>query len=185
MYNIFQNPWLLFSISMAVLLVTVMFRMARPEKARFWQLIIPFVLAVMAFGIDHFVKTDYEKIELTIKQSVKAVVDCDLALVAENISPDYYDQRNSSKQQLMKSLREITSRVGIEKIKIRQNLIKTAKMTGSSELRIAVFMQPKSDFAPGKTLMFVKFKLHFRKTGNKEWQIYTTELISINDDPLM
>ncbi|MBN1456989.1 MAG: hypothetical protein JW912_03965 [Sedimentisphaerales bacterium] len=185
MYNIYENPWLLFSISMAVLLVIVMFRKARPEKARFWQLIIPFVLAATAFGVDHFVKTDYEKIELTIKQSVKAVIDGDLDLVAENISPDYSDQRNPSKQRLMEALREITSRAGIEKIKIRQNLIKTAKMTGSSELRIAVFMQPKSDFAPGKSLMFAKLKLHFRKTENKEWQIYTTELISINDDPLL
>jgi hypothetical protein len=185
MYNIFENPWLLFSISMAVLLVIVMFRRAHPEKAYFWQLIIPFVLAVTAFGLDCFLKTDYEKVELTIKQSVKAVIDGDLAGVAENISPDYSDKRNSSKQQLMEALKEITSKAGIEKIKIRQNLIKTAKMTGSSELRVVVFMQPNSDFAPGKSLMFVKLKLHFRKTENKEWQIYTTELISINDDPLM
>lgn len=185
MYNIFENPWLLFSISMVVLLVIVMFRRARPEKAYFWQLFIPFLLAGMAFGIDHFVKTDYEKIELAIKHSVKAVIDGNLVLVAENISPDYSDKRNSSKQQLMEALRKIISRAGIEKIKIRQNLIKTTKMTGSSELRIVVFMQPNSDFAPGKSLMFVKLKLHFRKTENKEWQIYTTELISINDDPLM
>jgi len=184
MYNIFENPWLLFSISMAVLLVVVMFRRTCPEKAYIWQLIIPFVLAATAFGVDYFFKTDYEKVELAIKQSVKAVVDGDLARVAENISPDYSDKRNSSKQQLMEALRKIVSKAGIEKIKIRQNLIKTAKMTGSSELRVVVFMQPNSDFAPGKSLMFVKLKLHLRKTENKEWQIYTTELISINDDPL-
>ena len=60
--NIFQSPWLLLTISVIALGVTAIIRQTWPQKRRWWQIPVFVMLAAASFGIDYFVKTDYEKI---------------------------------------------------------------------------------------------------------------------------
>lgn len=183
MYNIYENPWLLFFVSLFVLVVVVMYRRLFPDKCRFWQLTIPFALMAAAFGIDHFVKTDYEKIELTIKQGVRSAVDADMDLLEPIISPDYADGRYTSKQNLLKSLGRIIDKANIKRIKIRHNFIEIDNKQASSQMRITVFMQPESELGSLNSLMFIELELEFEKRRDN-WQIRSIDVISLNDDPL-
>ena len=183
MYNIYETPWLLFSASIFVLIAVVTFRRISPDKCRFWQLIIPFALMASAFGIDYFVSTDYEKIELTIKQGVRSAVDADMDLLSPIISPDYSDNRYISKQDLLNSLGKLTTMANIRRIKIRQNFITLANAKASSEMRITVFMQPESEYAPANSLMFIELELEFEKRRD-DWLIRSIRVVSLNDDPL-
>ncbi len=183
MYDIYENPWLLFSASIFVLVIVVMYRRIFPEKCRFWQLIIPFALMASAFGIDHFVRTNHEKIGLVIKQGVRSAVDADMDLLAPIISPDYSDDRYISKPNLLNSLGKLTTKANIKRIKVRQNLITIADAKASSKMRITVFMQPESDYAPSNTLMFIKLELEFEKIDDN-WLVLEMQVISLNDDPL-
>ena len=184
MYNIYENPWLLFSASMIVLVVVVMYRRIFPDKCRFWQLIIPFALMTAAFGIDHFVKTDREKIELTIKQMKTAAVNADMNLLEPVISPDYADDMFISKDDLLDSLDKLITKANIKRIKIRQNFIKIANKKASSEMRITLFMQPESEYAPANTIMFIEFELSFEKSGN-DWLRIANESIIDGLRPFM
>ena len=183
MYDIYQDPWLLFSVSIFVLVIVVMHRRIFPDKCRFWQLIIPFALMASAFGVDYFVKTDHEKIELTVKQGIRPAVDADMDMLEPIISPDYSGNRYISKQNLLNSLGKITDKANIMRIKIRQNFIQIDHRNASSEMRITVFMQPESEYAPANTLMFIQLELQFEKRLD-DWLVLSVNVISLNDDPL-
>lgn len=183
MYDIYDNPWLLFFISLTVLVIVVMYRRIFPDKCRFWQLIIPFALMAAAFGMDYFVKTDHEKIEITIKQAVTATKNADMVSMAPLISPDYSGNMFISKKDLLESLGRHSKKANILRIKIRQNFIEIDNETATSKMRITVFMQPDSDFAPGNTLLFIELELEFAKRRDN-WLVSSMDVISLNDDPL-
>ncbi len=87
MTNIFQTPWLLLFISLVLLMVVAVLRQSFPEKQRWWQLLLPLVLAIIAFGLDYFIKTDYEKVKHVIKCARDAVVAEDADALARTLSP--------------------------------------------------------------------------------------------------
>ena len=183
MYDIYENPWLLFSVSIFVLVVVVMYRRMCPDKCRFWQLIIPFALMASAFGIDHFVRTDHEKIELVVKQGVRSAVDADMDMLKPIVSPNYSDNRYISKQDLLNSLGKLTTKANIIRIKIRQNFITIAGTEATSKMRITLFMQPESEYAPANSLMFIELELKFEKHRDN-WLVRSMNVVSLNDDPL-
>ncbi len=183
MYDIYENPWLLFSASIFVLVVVVMYRRMFPDKCRFWQLIIPFALMASAFGIDHFVRTDREKIDTIINQAIKSTVDKDMNLVSSLISPDFSGNMFTSKKDLINSLNRHLNQANVRKIEKRHNFIQVENATGTSNLRISVFMNPESNYAPSKTLIFIKLELEFEKIDDN-WLVLEMQVISLNDNPL-
>ena len=184
MFDIFENPWILFTASAFLLVVVVIIRQISPEKCHSRLLLVPFVLGVTAFGLDFFVKTDYEKIEITIKRAIGAAVAEDIELLGTTISDDYSGMNYHSKESLLNACRDYLSMMLLEKVKIRQNIITISSAKGTSVLRLVLFMQTQSDFAPGKSLLFLKLELNFEKTARQEWLISGSELITINDDPI-
>lgn len=102
MTNIFQTPWLLLFVSLVLLIVVTLVRQNSPQKQRWWLLLLPLSVAVLAFGLDYFIKTDYEKVKHTIKCARDAVVAEDADALATTLSPDYSDRSHNSRDKLVR-----------------------------------------------------------------------------------
>ena len=184
MFSVFENPWILFTVSAILVVIIAIIRQISPEKCHSKLLLVPVFLGATAFGLDLFFKTDYEKIEITIKRGIEAAVAQDIEVLGSTISDDYSGVMYHSKEVLLNACQIYLSMIQLEKVRIRQNIITISSAKGTSQLRLVLFMQPQSDFAPGKSLLFLKLELYFEKTANKEWLIAGSKLITINDDPI-
>jgi len=182
--NIFQTPWLLLTISVILLGVTAVIRQTCPQKRRWWQIPVFVVLAAAAFGIDYFVKTDYEKIEHVIVSDIKAAIRQDFHGISATISDEYSDTIHKSKEAFMVACRSILSRTLMEKAVKRRCVIIVLSDEASAELMIRLHLKPESQYAAVSTLMFVEMKISFRKSPDGEWLITNTEILSLNNQPL-
>lgn len=182
--NIFQTPWLLLTISVILLGVTAIIRQTWPQKRRWWQIPVFVVLAAAAFGIDYFVKTDYEKIEHVIVSDIKAAIRQDFHGISSTISGEYSDTIHKSKKAFMVACRSILSRTLMEKAVKRRCVITVSRDEASAELMIRLHLKPESQYAAVSTLMFVEMKISFRKSPTGEWLITNTEVLSLNNQPL-
>jgi len=89
MFNIFEQPWTLLTVSILVLFVILIFRRIFPEKQNWWQWFLPVLLAIGAFGLDYLVQTNFEKINTVINAAVKAVEEENCAALMTTISDNY------------------------------------------------------------------------------------------------
>lgn len=74
MINIFETPWLLLYTAMFVFAILTIIRQSRIKINRCVQLIVPLTIAAVAFGVDYFIKTDDEKIEIIIELTKNAAI---------------------------------------------------------------------------------------------------------------
>ncbi len=183
MFNLFETPWLLLIISIIVLAVVTIIRQSRPDKSRWWQLLMPVILAGLAFGVDFFVKTDYEKIESVIDLASKAAAGRDIDQVDVIISPDYHDLIHDSKDELMAFCRAIFSTPLIEKTKTRYTIIKVSAPKATCELEVVVHLEPESIYAAAGRIIFIKAKLYFTKTPKRNWLISGSQILAVNNQP--
>ena len=101
MFNIFEQPWTLLVVAILILPVLLMFRRISPEKRQWWQLLLPPLLALAAFGLDSLVQTDLEKINAVINTAVKAVEEENPGAIEAIISGNYHDSYHNTKGDLM------------------------------------------------------------------------------------
>jgi hypothetical protein len=181
--QIFETPWPVLTVALIALAVVVIIRQTWPDKHRWWQLLIPAVLAVGGFGLEHFIETDYEKIESVINSGIQAVIDQDIGRIDRIISPDYSDSRHRSKASLMGYCRDLLAQPFVERIKRQQVQIIISAPEAEAELSVRLHLHPQNTYALGGTLMYVKMKLHLAKTPYGNWLISRTEIISINNQP--
>ncbi len=181
--QIFETPWPVLTVALIALAVVVIIRQTWPDKRRWWQLLIPAVLAVGGFGLEHFIETDYEKIESLINSGIEAVIDQDLGQINRIISPDYSDSRHRSKDALMGYCRDLLAQPFVERIKKQQVQIIISAPEAEAELSVRLHLHPQNTYALGGTLMYVKMKLYLAKTPYGNWLISRTEIISVNNQP--
>jgi len=67
MFSIFEQLWTLFIISAVVLYAIFRFCSIFPQKRHWWQFLVLVSIAAITFGLDFFVQTDLEKINLLKK----------------------------------------------------------------------------------------------------------------------
>jgi len=179
--NVLETPWLLLTAAIILLAIIVVIRQTWPDKQQWWQLVIPVVLAVIAFGLDKFVETDYEKIESIINSGIRAFIAQDLGQIDRIISPDYSDSAHRSKAELMAFCRGLLSQPLAEKIRKQLEKITISAPQATAELSVRVHLLPQTVYATAGTLVFVKVKLDFTKTLYGRWFISRTELITVNN----
>ena len=112
---IFEQPWPLLITAGVVLLLVVIFRSVFPQKRRWWQWLLPAVLAVAAFGLDFLVKTDLEKINAVIKTGTKAVEEENPDAIEAIIADNYRDSYHKTKDELMRHCRIVLEEPLVEK----------------------------------------------------------------------
>lgn len=183
MYNIFQTPWLLITAAVISLVILTVFRLGWPEKKRLWQLLLPMLLALTALGLDFFVKTDYEKIEIIFKLGSISVANEDVDSLAKLFADDYSDPVHNSKQSLVRYCHALFSQPLVEKVKLRYNKITVTPPHADALFEVAVHLESNPDLAVTPEIIFVKMKLDFTKTPHKRWLIRGSQIHAINNHP--
>ena len=183
MSQIFETPWPVLTVALIALAVVVIIRQTWPDKNRWWQLLIPLVIAAGGLGLEHFIETDYEKIESVIEAGRQAVINQDVGRLANIVSPDYSDSAHYSKEALMGFCRDLLDQPFVERIKRQQEQITISGQKAEAELSVRLHLHPQNPYAVGGTLMYVKMKLHLTKTAYGNWLISGSEIISINNQP--
>lgn len=183
MSQIFETPWPVLTAAIIALGVVVIIRQTWSDKSRWWQLLIPLLIAAAGLGIEHFIETDYEKIESVIEVGRQAVISQDVGRLSSIISPDYSDSRHYSKDALLLFCRDLLSQPFVERIKKQQEQINVSGNNAEAELSVRLHLHPQNPYALGGTLMYVKMKLNLTKTAYGNWLISDSEIISINNQP--
>jgi len=182
MSNIFEQPWTMLTGAVLCLVVIITIRQAFPEKRRAWQFAIPALLAVAAFGLDEFVKTDLEKINLLIETGMNAVENESIVAIGTIISPDYRDSYHESKQILMEHCRNLLNGLKIAKNKKLNLQIEISAPTAKVLLNVLTRFDeqgmPKQLPTP---LLTTRLKLNLKKGGGKKWLIERAEVLEINN----
>lgn len=183
MFNVFETPWLLLSISLLALVVVVMMRQSFEDKQRWWQLLIPLVLATGSIGVDYFVKTDYEKIVSTLESARKSVVAEDVDQLATVVSPAYRDRSHLSKDRLISFLRSFFASTKIDRSPCRSRDIVINGDMAEAEMLYRVHLNANSAYSQAASMYFVKVRFSLMKTGEGKWLLTQTELIELNFQP--
>ena len=120
----FESPWILIIVSVALFCVISIFRNAKPEKARWWQFLIPLIVLGAAFAVDYFVQTDTEKIETRIITARDAVLERNPQTIINMIDEDYLDPGRVNKLMISSKCRQYLNRPFADRIKINSNVIR-------------------------------------------------------------
>ena len=185
MFNLFEQPWTLLGAAVLVLFGVLTFRSIIPEKRRWWQLILPALVAVAAFGLDLLVQTDLEKIKALIKTAAKAVEEEDCNAIARIIADDYSDSYHNNKRELMSHCMLKLSQPLIEKNKKMGLLIEISPPNATVTLTIITHFDKQSDIYKEflKPFVMTKTRLYLQKQRDKRWLINRVELLELDKQP--
>jgi len=184
MFNIFERPWGLITVAIAALLILLIFRAVLPEKRRWWQLGLPTLILVAAFGLDLLVQTDLEKINAVIDTGVKAVEQENPDAIEPIISNNYSDSFHNSKAALIAHCRIRLSEPLVEK-----NIKRTVSIDIQPPIATAIFTvrllfdKQSYVYQNFKSQMLTKVKVDLQKQPNNQWLINQVELLEIDLHP--
>lgn len=186
MFNFFEQPWTLLGAAVLVLFGLLTLRSICPEKRRWWQLMLPALVAVGGLGLDLLIQTDLEKIKALVKTAAKAVEEEDCSAIAQIISDNYRDSYHNTKRELMSHCMS----------KLSQPLVEKNKKIGFHVEEIlppsaTVILTVKTDFDKQseiykeffKPFMITKTKLHLQRQRGKRWLINRVELLELDKRP--
>lgn len=186
MFDFFEQPWSLLGAAVIVLFGMLTFRSMFPEKRRWWQLLVPVLLAVAAFGLDSLVKTDPEKINAVINKGIKAVEEEDCNTIDEILSESYSDSHHSTKEHLLAHCRRELARSLVEKHKKRGLLIEDISGPNATAILFTLATFDKNSYVSQnyKSFLLIKAKLHLQKQPDKRWLISRVEVLELDRTPV-
>lgn len=185
MFNIFEKPWTLIGIAVLVLFGLLQFRSIFPEKRLWWQWLIPAFLAVSAFGLDFFVKTDLEKINSVIKTAIKAVEQENYPAIEAIIADNYSDSYHKSKAFLMDHCRSRLASSPVEKNKKADLIIEMSPPQATAVLTVLTKFEKESLVAQNyKPFLLIKISLNLQKQRDRRWLINQAELLELDKQPV-
>ena len=184
MFDIFEQPWTLAGAAVLVLFGMLTFRSFCPEKRRFWQLLVPVLVVVAAFGADLFVQTDNEKIIAVIKTALRAVKEEDYKAIEPLIINNYSDSYHNSKKSLLDHCKRELSRPLVDKSIKRGLLIDISDSDATAILFLLIIFDKDSYISQNyKSFLLVKARLSFRKQPDKNWLISRIEILELDRQP--
>ena len=184
MVNIFDQPWTLLIAAILTLPVLLIFRRILPEKQRWWQWLLPALLAVAAFGLDFLVQTDTEKITAVIKTGTKAVEEENPDAIEAIIADNYRDSYHNTKQSLMRHCTAKLSGPLIEKAVTRIVSIEVSPPKATAIFTVRILFDKQSYvYQSFKSQMLTKVKVDLQKEPDNKWIINRAELLEIDLQP--
>ncbi|MBN2456088.1 MAG: hypothetical protein JXB29_06065 [Sedimentisphaerales bacterium] len=183
MWNIFEQPWGLLLLSFISFLVVLILQSMWPEVFRGWFWLISACLAIAAFGLDIFVKTDNEQIVGIIKAGMEAVERQDSDFIETIISDEYEDSYHNSKDYLMLYCRALLSKPLVEKNRKLNLSVEISPPQATATLAALTRFDEKSDIFAYKQFMLTKTKFNFYKYGDN-WLIRRAEVLEIDRHPV-
>lgn len=185
MFNFFEQPWTLLGAAVLVLFGVLTFRSIFPEKRRSWQLMLPALAALAAFGLDLLVQTDLEKIRALVKTGAKAVEEENCNAIGQIISDDYRDSYHNTKTELMSHCMLKLSQPLIEKNRKIGLLIEMSPPDATVTLTLITHFDKQSEIYKEffKPFMIIKTRLYLQKQRDKRWLISRVELLELDKQP--
>jgi hypothetical protein len=185
MWDVFEQPWTLLGLAVIVLFVVWTIRSVWPEKARFWQWLLPLSVALLAFGLDHLVATDLEKIEAVVKAGVQAAEEEDCVALARLIARDYQDSYHRSKEELIAHCQSRLTPPTIEKVRRIASDVKVTPPEAVATFTISLQFHKDSYWAKAyKTSALVRLEFHLRKQPDKSWLVHRAEVKEVDKMPV-
>lgn len=182
MWNIFENSWLLLTAAGVGLIAAGIIHQSKPEWG-FRPLLVPLILAILAFVLDAAVMTDYEAIVYIIRSCRQAAVRADGSGIMRFVSPHYSDSIHRDKAALSQAAEHILKNASIKKVRIQSHIITIEQPAAKSRLQAAVHLNPNSTYASAGSLVFVEMNFEYEKIG-KVWYIRRAEVAAVNYTPL-
>jgi hypothetical protein len=184
MFDFFEQPYTLIGAAFLVLFGILTFRSFCPEKRRWWQLLVPVLSAVAAFGVDALVQTDREKINSVINAAIRAVQQEDFTAIESTIADNYSDSYHSTKKHLMDHYRRELSQSLVEKGKKTGLLMEISDPNATVVLFATIIFDKNSYISQNyKSFLLVKARLSFRKQPGKKWLISRIEILELDRQP--
>jgi hypothetical protein len=184
MFDIFEQPWTLVGAAVLVLFGMLTFRSFSPEKRRWWQLFVPVLLTVAAFGTDLLVQTDREKINSVINTTIRALQQEDFSAIEAAIAENYSDSYHGTKEQLMDHCRRELPQALVNKCKKTGLLMEISDPNATAVLFAMIVFDKNSYISQNyKSFLLVKARLSFRKQTGKKWLISRIEILEIDKQP--
>ena len=184
MFDFFEQPWTLIGAAVLVLFGLFTFRSVFPEKRRWWQFLIPLLLAGVAFGLDGLVKTDLERINTVVDKGIKAVRDEDVRSVESILSERYSDSYHRSKQHLLDHFRRVLSEPLIANHKPSGRLVDIKGTQATVILFTTVVFENNSQIAQNFTsFLMTKTKVTLQKQPDGKWLLERIEVLELNRQP--
>lgn len=184
MFDFFEQPYTLIGAAVLVLFGMLTFRSVFPEKRRWWQLMVPAFIVVVAFGLDGIVKTDLEKINAVVNQGIKAIKEEDVRAVESILSERYSDSYHRSKQHLLDHFKRVLSEPLIANHKQINRLVDIKGSQATVILFTTVTFEKNSRIAQNFTsFLMTKTRLSLEKQPDEKWLIKRIEVLELNRQP--
>jgi hypothetical protein len=186
MWNVFEQPWTLLGISVLVLLGVLTFRSVWPEKRKFWQLLLPLIVAGSAFGLDALVVTDHEKVVAVTTAAIRAVQEEDCLGVGSCIASNYHDSRHQDKAALMKACQEYLTGATVEKIRKITREIDMSKKPAVVTMLLSLRLEEQGRLAKqyGIVSCPIGVQVYVSKQPDNRWLISSVELRAVEGMPM-
>ena len=182
MLDVFEYPWLLLAVSLALFMIVGTLRSVFPEKRHWCQMAIPLLVAAGAILLDVLVKTDREQIRHTTKTLHLGAKQGDVKAIAKLISPDYQDALHRNRQALIDNVLAWLSRSQVEKARrIGMAWEEMESSTAVVSIRsVIVFAKDSAVARTYKPQFLIRMRLHLKKQPNRRWLIQEIELNQVD-----
>ena len=168
-------------ITAVVWMVTTLVALLKGMEERRWRLLLPLAGVLIAFGVDYFVKTDHEKIDILVTVLTESAVDGDLSQLEAIISENYSDAKNKSKRHLLAFCKPIYGRSHIQKINRKYFDINVTRPNAKCDLDMVVILNPESSYAMAGNIVALETRLHLSRSDDGMWQIISSEILKANN----
>ena len=184
MFNFFEQPWTLVGAAVLLLFGILTFRSVLPGKKHWWQLLLPVLVTVAAFGMDVLVQTDLEKINSTINTVIKAVEEENCNAIEAMIAENYRDSYHNTKRHLLTHCRKRLTPSLVEKNKKRASLVELSPPNATATLFMLTTFDKNSSISVNyKSFLFSKIELCLQKQLDKTWLINRSEILELDRQP--
>ncbi len=181
MFDFFEQPYTLIGAAILVLFGIFTYRSVLPEKRRWWQLLLPIIVAVAAFALDMLVTTDLEKINSAVNTIVKAVEEENCTAIEAIIAENYQDSFHNTKRHLLTHCRQTLTPSLVVKNKKTACLVELSPPNATATLFMLTTFDKNSAISVNyKSFLFSKIEFRFQKQLDKTWLINRAEILELD-----
>lgn len=184
MWNVTETPWLGLIVAGLAFGVVMMYRQAVPDKRNWKQLAVPALILALTLGLEYFGQTDREKITEVFRQARRMGVTKDFSNFNHIFSADYRDSRNRNRDELRRFCEESLAMTSLKSVRIRSQELDIRNGEATGDIRLRVWLHYKGEELEVQTPYWVRLRGEFVRLPDGQWRIVSTEIVTVNDDPM-